>query len=128
MSVGLVLRPIESGLIRTCHYWLTSTWTLLESQYWARPYFHNEHGTTPVLPDKGSVLTISTAHVLAEYVDGNASTVLACQYSLTTAWQYQLLLITITRDCINNKWQKIKIFNLFISILLSTHFFVEFLL
>ena len=74
-STGLVLTvlvPVRTRLIQARHYWLTSTWTLLAKQYWAPSEFHNRCGTTPVLPDTGSALTMSTAPVLAEYGDDNA--------------------------------------------------------
>ena len=78
--------------IRTCHYWLTSTWTVLTSQYRAWPNFHNRHDTMRVMSDTGSVMSISTASVLAEYRDKNASSILSFQYNLSTVCQYQPVL------------------------------------
>ena len=140
--------PISTGLIWTCHYWIFNTWTAMANQYCARPSFHNGHCTTPVLPDTGAVLTISAALVLSEYGDDNALPILAkycieipvstgfiqaCHYWLTITWTVLAIstgtvLITITRDFINNKWKNTKMFNLFISILISTQVFMEFLL
>ena len=63
----------------TSQYCAYTVVSLLANQYWARPDFHNGRGTTPVLPDTGLVLEISTAPVLAEYGDDYDSPALAWQ-------------------------------------------------
>ena len=113
--------PASTGRIRVFHYWITSAWTVLTSQYWARSDFHNGHGTKPVLPDTGSVLTISTAPVVAEYEDYTALPVLVencipvpastgltrtCHYYLASIWTVLatstgIVLITLIWYCIH---------------------------
>ena len=77
--------------------------------------FNNGRSTVPVLSDTGAVLSISTGAVLVPVLDDNALSALA-EYFLPVPgstgfirashyWQNStgIVLITINRDCINNK-------------------------
>ena len=95
LCIYINIIQVSTGLIRACHYWLTSIWTVLASQYWPRPEFHIGHGTTPLLLDTGAVLTISTGIngddnalvVLTEYylpVPFSNGLIRPCHYWLTS--------------------------------------------